>query len=148
MDLEKTQHWATRELNDHIVSRATTPHTFGENDCCTFAADGIKAMTGVDIAEDFRAVGYTTELGALKAIKKVTGGSTVEDAAVYCAKKYNLAELEHPLKAQRGDLVLVEQAEGLLLGLVHMSGTCVVAPGEQGLRRIELTSIKRAWRIG
>jgi hypothetical protein len=146
MPLKRTQHWATREFNDHLIARAHAPHTYGENDCCTFAADGIKAMTGVDIAEDFR--GYTTEAGALKAIKKITGGSTVDDVANYVAKKYELTELTHPLMAQRGDLVLVEQADGPLMGLVHLSGACVVAPGEVGLRRIALTAIKRAWRIG
>lgn len=145
MPLKRTQHWDTREFNQHLIDRAKAPHVYGENDCCTFAADGIKAMTGVDIAEDFR--GYTTEAGALKAIKQITGGGTVEDAAAYVAKKHNLEELEHPLKAQRGDLVLVEQPDGLLMGLVHLSGSCVVAPGETGLRRIPLTSIKRAWRI-
>jgi hypothetical protein len=145
MPLIRTQHWATRELNQHLVNRAQAPHLYGQNDCCLFAADGIKAMTGVDIAEDFR--GYSTEAGALKAIKKVTDGSTVEHAAEYVAKKYDLVEYEYPLMAQRGDLVLVEQPEGLLMGLIHLSGACVVAPGEKELRRIPLTAIKRAWRI-
>jgi hypothetical protein len=143
--MKRSTHWATRELNQHIISRAKAPHVYGSNDCCTFAADGIKAMTGVDIAEDFR--GYTTEAGALKAIKKVAGGSTVEDAASYCAKKYELTELKFPLMAQRGDLVLIEEADGLKMGLIHLSGACAVVPGETELRRVALTAIKRAWRI-
>jgi len=146
MPLKRTPHWDTRELNQHLIDRAEAPHVYGQNDCCTYAADGIKAMTGIDIAEDFR--GYTSEIGALKAIKKVTGGSTVEHAAEYCAKKYDLAELEHPLKAQRGDLVLIEEADGLKMGLIHLSGTCANVPGENELRRVPLTAIKRAWRIG
>jgi hypothetical protein len=147
--LKRTTHWATRELHQHLLERATAAHEYGKNDCALFVADAIQAMTGVDIAEDFR--GYTTQQGALAAIAKVTGKSTVEDAAAYCAKKYGLPELEHPLLAQRGDLVVVSQADGpggLLLGLVHLSGACVVAPGDAGLRRIPLTAIKRAWRIG
>jgi hypothetical protein len=88
--------------------------------------------------------GYTTEAGAFKAIRKITGGSTVEDAASYCAKKYGLAEYVYVLMAQRGDLVLVEH-DGIRLALIHPSGVCAVAPGEAGLLRIPLTAIKRAW---
>lgn len=146
MPLTRTPHWATRELHDHLLDRANAPHEYGVNDCCLFAADGIHAMTGVDIAEDFR--GYSTEQGALKAIAKVAGGSTVEHAAEYCAKKYGLEQLVHPLMAQRGDLVLIEEADGFKMGLVHLGGACAVVPGETELRRVPLTSIKRAWRIG
>jgi hypothetical protein len=146
MPIKRTKHWDTREFHQHLLDRNNAPHVYGQNDCCLFACDGIKSMTGADIGEDFR--GYKTELGALKAIKKVTGGTTVEHAAEYCAKKYELPELEHPLKAQRGDLVLVEETDGLKMGLVHLSGACVVVPGETCLRRIPLQCIKRAWRIG
>ena len=144
--LKRSKHWATCELHDHMIERAQLPHAYGKNDCALFAADGIRAMTGVDIAEDFR--GYAGPMGAQRAIAKITGGSTVEDAAVYCAKKYELPELEHPLTAKRGDLVLLEQDGDKILGLVHLSGTCAVAPGDAGLRRIPLSAIKRAWRIG
>ncbi len=146
MPLKRTPHWATRELHQHLLDRAGQPHAYGSNDCCTFAADGIRAMTGVDIAEDFR--GYSTEIGALAAIRKVTGGFSVEDAVAYCARKYGLVELDHPLTAQRGDLVLLNEADGLKMGLVHLSGTCAVVPGECALRRVPLTDIKRAWRVG
>src|SRR5262245_5537021 len=73
--LKRTKHWATRELNDHMIERGGRPHEYGKNDCAIFAADGIKAMTGVDIAEDFR--GYAGPMGAQRAIAKITGGSTV-----------------------------------------------------------------------
>lgn len=146
MPLKRTMHWRTRELNQHLLERVKAPHVYGQNDCCLFAADGVKAMTGVDIAEDFR--GYTTEQAALAKIVKVTGGSTVEDAAVYCAQKYGLPELQYPLMAQGGDLVLIQEADGFKMGLIHLSGTCAVVPGELELRRIPLTAIKRAWRIG
>jgi hypothetical protein len=146
MPLKRTHDWATGALHRHLLERVQAPHVYGANDCCLFAADGIQAMTGVDIAEDFR--GYSTEQGALKAIAQVTAGSTVEHAAEYCAQKYGLAELEHPLTAQRGDLVLIEEEDGFKMGLVHLSGACAVVPGENELRRVPLTSIKRAWRIG
>jgi hypothetical protein len=104
-------------------------------------------MTGVDVASDFRGR-YSTAIGALRAIRKVTGGSTVADAAAYCAHKYQLPELPHRFLAKRGDLVLVEQSPGdLVMGLVHLTGSYVVAPGDAGLHRLQLAEIKKAWRI-
>ena len=146
MTLKRSKYWDTRELHQHLLERNDAAHVYGKNDCALFAADGIKAMTGVDIAEDFR--GYAGPTGAQRAIAKVTGGTTVEDAAVYCAKKYALPELEHPLEAKRGDLVLLAHEGELLLGLIHLSGSCAVAPGAAALRRIPLSAIKRAWRVG
>src|SRR5579875_2078687 len=108
--MQRSRTWDTQELAQYLLDRANAPHKYGENDCCLCAGDGIRAMTGVDIAEDFR--GYKTQRGALMAIRKVTGGSTVEHAAEYVANKYGLPEHAHPLKAQRGDLVLIEEADG------------------------------------
>jgi hypothetical protein len=141
MPLKRTSTWE-RALHDFILSRAHAPFQHGLHDCALFACDGIQAMTGVDIAEDMR--GYTTEAGAFKAIRKITGGSTVEDAADYCAQKYGLAEYLYPLMAQRGDLVLVDH-DGMRMALIHPSGVCAVAPGDVGLLRIPLTAITRAW---
>jgi hypothetical protein len=143
--MPRARTWDTNELHSFLLERANVPFQYGVQDCALLACDAIAAMTGVDIAQEFR--GYKTQRGALRAIRKVTGGSTVEHAAVYCATKYGLTEYPHPLKAQRGDLVLIEQADGLLLGLIDLSGTCVLAPGDDGIRRLELTSIKRSWRI-
>jgi hypothetical protein len=111
-----------------------------------FAADGIQSQTGVDIAADFRGR-YTDQTGAFATIKEITGGATVADAAVYCANKYELTELEHPLMAQRGDLVIVEDSGNIVAGLVHLNGRDVAVVGEQGLHRLPITAIQRAWKV-
>jgi hypothetical protein len=145
MSLTRLHSWE-REFDSFLSSRIALPFAYGSNDCCLFACDGLHSLTGVDIAEDFR--GYSTATGALRAIRKVTGGSTVEDAAAYCAKKYNIPELAHPFLAKRGDLVLIEQSPGdLVMGLVHLTGSYVVAPGGAGLHRLQLAEIKKAWSI-
>jgi len=153
MTLTRTKHWSTRELHQFLVDNASTPYKWGVFDCATFAANGIEAMTGVDIAADFRGL-YHDEASALAAIAKVTGveNGTVEDAAAYCAAKHGLTELKYPLMAQRGDLVVFEHDGALSVGLIHLSGRHVVAAGEQGLKRILLhdgktSPIKRAWRV-
>jgi hypothetical protein len=122
------------------------PFVWGSNDCALFAADGIKAITGIDIAADFRGQ-YTTQLGALAAIKKITGGSTVADAAAYCAAKNPLfVKLEHPLMAQRGDLVIATNGDGgPIAGLIHLTGSQVVTVSENGLFTLPITSVTAAW---
>lgn len=146
MPLERTQHWATRELHDFLLARASKPFAWGENDCCLFAADAVLSFTGVDLAADFRGR-YNDEASALALVKQITGGSTIADAAAYCAAKHGLEELPQPLFAQRGDLVLVEDSGRLISGVVHLSGRHVAAVGKDGLKRLPVRSIRRAWKI-
>jgi hypothetical protein len=147
--MERKQHWATRPYHRFLIAGARTKFKWGEWDCATFAAKGIRAMTGVDIADDFRGL-YHDEASAMAAIEKVTGvkGGTIEDAAMYCANKHGLVEWEYPLMAQRGDLVVLEESGRLICGLVHLNGRHIVAAGEQGLKRLPITAVKRAWHHG
>jgi hypothetical protein len=143
--MTRQQHWATRSYHEFLLNRAKAPFAWGTNDCALFAADGVKAITGVDIAADFRGK-YTDEASALTAIRDICSGTTVADAAVYCASKAGLTELTHPLKAQRGDLVVCKNADGTpIAGLVHLNGRHVVTVSTKGLVRLSITSVLRAW---
>jgi hypothetical protein len=146
MALTRIQHWQTRAFHQFLLDRSRTPFRWSENDCALFAADGVLAQTGTDIASEFRGK-YTDEAGALATIKAVCGGSTVADAAAYCATKHSMVELQHPLMAQRGDLVIVKDAGNLVAGLVHLSGRDIAVVGEKGLHRVPITSVTRAWRV-
>lgn len=153
--LTRAEHWATRAYHQFLLARAKAPFRWGVNDCALFAADGILAMTGVDIAAAFRGK-YTDEASAMAAIRSVAGGTTIADAAAWCAAQHNLAEWAHPLLAQRGDLV-VFTAPGpggtaqLQAGLMHLTGRHVVAPGDEGLRLMtvgRVAAISRSWHVG
>jgi hypothetical protein len=144
--LKRVQHWATRSFHQFLMARAKTPFSWGNNDCALWAADGILAQTGTDIASDFRGK-YSDEAGALATIKAITGGTTVADAAAYCAAKHGMAELPHPLQAQRGDLVTVEDTGNEVAGLVHLNGRDIVVVGQTGLHRVSIMKILRAWRL-
>jgi hypothetical protein len=145
MPIKRQKHWATRAYHKFLVDRANTPFAWGTNDCALFAADGVKATTGIDIADDFRGK-YTDEESAFALIKKLTGGSTVADAAAYCAKKHGLTELKHLLMAKRGDLVVFEAPTGALVaGLVHLNGRHIIAVGEGGAYRFSISKVLRAW---
>jgi hypothetical protein len=145
--LKRTTHWATREFHHFLRQRENASFSWGKNDCCTFAADAIKAFTGTDIAADFRGK-YNDQPTALAAIHNITGGRTVADAAVWAAKKHGLEERTHPLMAQRGDLVLIQNGDGnLIAGIVHLNGRHVVSVGEDGMKRFSIRAVKRAWKI-
>jgi hypothetical protein len=146
MPLTRIQHWATRSYHAFLLARAEEPFAWGKNDCALFAADGILAITGTDIASDFRGK-YSDERSAFAAIKSIAGGTTVADAAAYCAGKHGLAELKFPLMAQRGDLVVFENGPNLIAGLVHLNGRHVISVSESGLVRFMITDVKRAWRV-
>jgi hypothetical protein len=148
--LERKKFWDTRELERFLLERAHAPFKWGTNDCALFVADAVEAMTGVDIAADFR--GYVDEPGAFQAIRAVIGAPagarvTVEHAAVYCASKYGFAELEVPLSAQRGDICSLEESGRVILALVHLNGREIVTAGELGLKRFPITQIRRAWHV-
>lgn len=145
MALSRRQHWDTQAFHQFLMQRAKMPFVWGANDCALFAADGIEAITGVDIAADFRGK-YSDEAGAWAAVHTVTGGATIADAAAWCAAKHGFAEWTHPRMARRGDLVVFTGAGGVVAsGLIHLSGAHIVAIGESGLYRFSITKVLRAW---
>ena len=153
MALRRTHNWDTRELHEFFLARASEPFVWGKNDCCLFPADGIFAMTGVDIAADFRGK-YADKASAFALIRTVTGGATVADAAAWCARQHNMPEWVDasgkslPLMARRGDLVVLEDGGRTIAGLVALTGRHVISVGEEGLRRLPLNAVLRAWRVG
>ncbi len=150
MPLTRTTHWATREFDAHLRTTRRAAFEWGQNDCCMFPANAILAYTGTDIADDFRGK-YHDQDSAFALIHSVTGGSTVEDAAAWCATKHGLVEYKHPLCAQRGDLGLVRQKvpnqqDRIIAGIIHLSGH-FVSIGETGQVRFPITAVYRAWKV-
>ena len=134
-------------LHSFLVANVKQPFAWGTWDCALFSANAIQSFTGVDLAADFRGK-YTDEAGAMATIKTVTGGITVEDAAVYAAKQHGLVEWKTALFAQRGDLVLYQGSEGLAAGIVHFNGIHCLFVTPTGLHKIPLRQCKRAWKVG
>lgn len=145
MPISRKQTWQS-DLHTFLLERANSPFVWGVRDCSLFCADAIYAMTGTDIAADFRAQ-YHDETTAFAAIKKITGGSTVADAAEYCAAKFGLTEWKHPLMAQRGDLAIIENDGRLIAAIVHLNGIHVVTVTDKGLSPFSISDIKRAWHV-
>ena len=144
--LTKQDHWDTRAFDGFLRANKDKPFTWGVNDCCLFAANAILAITGTDIADDFRGK-YSSEEMAFALITTVTGitNPTVADAAAHCAAKHGMPENTHPLMAKRGDLVTVTSGSSLICGVVHLNGIHVISITDKGLVRLPIAKITRSW---
>ena len=60
--------WHAR-LAAYVYEAGRTPFAYGAHDCALFAAGAVAAMTGTDLASDWRGR-YRTLAGGLKAVKR------------------------------------------------------------------------------
>jgi len=129
--------WPQR-LANFVQSRATTPFAWGQNDCCSFAADAVLMMTGSDPMRLLRGR-YSTERGAMRLMKKAGGLGPL-------VSRYMGAPIESPVVASRGDVVLVPVSPARS-GLGICVGADVAVVGEHGVLMINMTSALAAWRV-
>lgn len=138
MALARLFDWASR-LQAFLQARRRTPFAWGIHDCALFAADGVLAMTGTDLAADHRGA-YDDEDGAIAAI-----GGDLEAFAVGIAGAHELEEIA-PGLAQRGDVALFPGMAGATLGIiVGAHGACCRAPA--GYALLPRAQASRAWRV-
>ncbi len=116
------------------------PFSWGDHDCCLFAANCVFAFTGVDLAASFR--GYKTRREAMEVLKKFGGVGGVAEAV---AHSHAVPEIV-PLCARRGDVCLLDAGRGETLGVCV--GDWIVCPGFSGLTAFPLLQGIRAWEIG
>lgn len=145
--LQRKPSWDVCVLPVFLQRRAGQPFEWGSGDCLHFAADGILAVAGVDVAAEFRGR-YRDPGGALRTMREVAGSTDMLQATGVIAKRYHLQRRDSPLMAGRGDVVLVPDVEGgkrLICALVGLSGRWVHAPGATGLRNICITQVQHCW---
>lgn len=142
----RKDHWEI-SLDNYLDEQFEKPFEYGVRDCCLFAANWIELLTGVDVAAEYRGK-YTTELGAARLIKKVTGGSSPEDCMDKASADYDFIT-SHPSiwYAQRGDIVSLEREGNISLGVVDLDGQHAWFTGDT-LTRYPLSECKRSWHIG
>ncbi|MCB9990675.1 MAG: hypothetical protein H6867_04770 [Rhodospirillales bacterium] len=119
------------------------PFEWGKNDCCLFACNIVKAITGTDLASPFR--GYKDRAEAFEIIKGYGGIGKLAESV---AEEYGIPEI-NPLIARRGDVCLFNNGNGETLGICR--GDLVLAPGKEKLDGIPVSKVSdtlRAWRIG
>ncbi len=134
--MNRVEHWP-QILSDFIES-ADRPFCWGSWDCGLLAADCVLAMTGVDIAAEFRGR-YTTARGA----RRVMRGDMAEMMA-RVSKTYGMPEI-NPAMAQRGDMVMVDTPLGDALGICV--GARVACTGPDGLVYVPSSTARCAWKV-
>jgi hypothetical protein len=110
------------------------------NDCCTFAANAVLAMTGADPMSTLR-TRYATQQGAARLVARAGGLHPL-----VC--QYLGAPMQHTLTARRGDVVQIalDDADGpAALGIC--TGTHIAAPGPAGMVWLPITAATAAWRV-
>lgn len=130
------ENWPER-LNKFISDNNKKPFTWGEHDCCLFAANAIREITGFDYAEELRG-SYSTIKEAVVILNKIGGVKKL--ASSYLSEEIN------PMMAQRGDLVLIETDEHGETLAICIGDKCV-APGMTGLQFAKMSTALTAWRI-
>lgn len=142
--MKRYSDWETRLLA-FLLSRRHTPFAWGGHDCSLFACDAVLAMTGVDIAADFRGT-YSTALQAARVIKKFAGSDIIA-LAEKRAQEAKLSEIK-PLTARRGDIALVRKVDGTALGIIGLNPRYAYCVADPGFQRFPMSNWIRAWRVG
>ncbi len=124
------------------------PFEYGTHDCVMFVLGAISCLLGVDVTEGYLGT-YKTANGALRKIKKATGGTTVVAVMDYLAKTYPdaIKRASNVLATRRGDVVCVENNGELSLGIVSFNGKYAWFVGEK-LTPIRVATCIKAWHIG
>jgi hypothetical protein len=150
--------WQER-LHNYILRRQNEAFKWGAMDCCLFAADAVKEITGTDLGAEFRG-SYDDLISAARVMRdfirveqglepvenEIDAHDLVERFAEKLAARFAIEEVP-VLCAQRGDVVLLDSPMGKGLGVVGLHGTHVHATGPDGIVDIPLAECERAWRV-
>lgn len=128
--------WRGR-LATYLAGLAGAPFRPGHHDCALFAAGAVEAMTGADLAADYRGT-YRTIKAGRDALAAVGYASHVALVADYCP------EVPAAL-AQVGDLAALPGDGGDALGIIQGGAVYVLTPS--GLALVNRLHITKAFRV-
>lgn len=132
--MNRVPNWP-RQLQQTLQAAREAAFSWGENDCCLFAANCCQAICGVDPAAPYRGR-YRTEVGAKRVLANTHG--SLEAAWDACFERVPVPQ------AMRGDVVLFESDFGRCIGVVWSGGIwCVTEDGATRSRAEPLI----AWRV-
>ena len=118
----------------YIAAREAMPFAWGRNDCVTFAAGAVLALTGRDPLAGIPA--WKTERAALIGLKRRGG--------LAAAVSHVLTEIPTG-HAHRGDIGLVPGPDGPFLMVIE--GVTLVGPAPERLMRLCRDALIKAWSV-
>lgn len=111
------------------------PFAWGANDCCTFAAAAVEAITGANPMTSIE--GYDSAFAAARLVNEAGGLEKLATSV--------LGEPVSPRMAAVGDVVLLLNEGRELLGVCN--GTSAIAPGRLHMTALSMDAALMAWRI-
>ena len=124
-------------LGQYLQSRKDVPFEYGSNDCCSFAAGAIDAVTGRHCTQDLRHL-YEDEKGANALIDQHGG---LEQAVSVIFGRAS----SPPEWAIVGDIVLCDGDHGPTVGVFLGQQIAIATP--EGVKAIDSSAAKRSWRV-
>ena len=123
-------------LDAVLHARRRAPFAWGSNDCAIFAADCVRAQTGVDLADGLRGQNARQ---AIRTVRRHGGIAALATRALGPACDARWASL--------GDVVLLYAGKREALGVCIGDGE-LVGPGPAGLALLPMSAALAAWRVG
>ena len=134
--ITRKQGWQL-EFEKCVAENYHTRFEWGTHDCCLWAANLVLAITGHDVAADFRGK-YSTAKGAVEILEAGEGIATLWT-------KHLCAEPVSPLFASIGDVVLAELDGQETMAVCN--GDTLLATGLTGLCALPMSAALKAWRV-
>lgn len=134
--------WQTR-FSAFGLDRENLPFRWGSNDCCTFAAAAVEALTGVNPMASFEC--YGTLPGPRRAALRRLLRRLNKAGGLKSLATHFLGVPVSPRLAGVGDVVVVLNEGQEMLGVCN--GVNVIAPGKQGVAVLEMDAALAAWKI-
>ena len=133
--------WAAR-LDAITIDYQKRKFRWGKSDCGTLATDCVRALTGIDLYQDFS--GQYDSLRSYARLLSKYNCQNIGDLFSVMANQFGFKSI--PLKlAKRGDIITVISCDMECLGVCQ--GRHSMFHMEQGLLMFETLQCERAWSI-
>lgn len=139
MRLRRREDWPER-LAASIEAARCRPFRWGAHDCVLWSAEVVAAMTGTDLAADWRG-SYDDALGARRLLQRLGASDAARLAGNLLGNSVPVAQ------ARRGDVVAIDTLDhGLALGICTGQQTAFTGP--EGLLFAPTLGCVQAWWVG
>lgn len=140
MSRPRLKNWPSL-LDAFIESRRNEPFRWGVNDCGLFAADAVRAITGIDPAAAIR--GYRTAFGAAR-LGWMARSEQDPIGVLSLPGRCGMAKIPAAF-AGRGDLVSLPMGRAIVIGICL--GLKSAGPGPAGVVFVPTALAIEAWRF-